>query len=115
MEDLEESIRERKLVLDKLVKESVKNAEKLEGLKNNSRNLEVENIELDYQKKRMNRDVDQLNEQVDILKRETFRMAEEITIGQQQSKTLESKKHHYLLEVDKTRDLQTEVVDYFLR
>lgn len=77
-ENLEESIKGRQAVLEDLQVDAENKSNRIDYLKENSRKMELESIDVEFKRKKLGREIDSLAELCNNLKRDNARISEDI-------------------------------------
>ena len=109
LENLEESIKERQLVLDDLQADAEAKNSKIEIIKKNSREMDLENVDIEYKRKKLDRELCALTEMCLNLRRENERLAGDVEDLQHEGTKLEAQKRNYKDQIDHSEGLQCEV------
>ena len=109
MRNLVEGLEQRKSVLAEMQTESEIRCEKLNDIKELSRKLDLGLVDIEFSRKKANREWENMCDTATNLRRENVRRTEQIQGAQNDSLNLEAKKRKVLAELSKAQEFHQEV------
>lgn len=109
-EDLEDSLRIRQDVLDKIQLDIEGRVDCIKDLNEKSRKNDLENTDLEFKRRKIARELDALYEEASTIERDNTRLSSDIIDMNIDTGTLNNKKHQIISQIDQSEDLQNHVV-----
>lgn len=113
-ENLEESIKTRQAVLENLQTDAEDKSNRIDYLKENSRKMEIENVDIEFKRKKLGREIDSLTELCNNLKRDNTRISEDILGSKHDAIKITNKTQHVLNQLDQYESLNSQVFHIYV-
>lgn len=112
-ENLEESIKGRQAVLEDLQVDAENKSNRIDYLKENSRKMELESIDVEFKRKKLGREIDSLAELCNNLKRDNARKSEDILSHKHDIINITNKKQQALNQLNQYDSLHNQVFNIY--
>lgn len=109
LRNLVEGLEQRKIVLAELQTESEIRSEKLNAVKESSRKIDLGLVDIEFSRKKANREWENISDSTMNQRRENIRRAEMVQSAQNDTLDLETKKRKILAELSKAQEFNQEV------
>lgn len=106
---MEDGLEQRRGVLTELLNESELRNSKISSAKENTRKFELETVELEFQKKKQTRELENNQDLASNLKRENLRKKEQVEGAKGDTSSLEAKRRKLMSDLSRAEEIHAEV------